>query len=454
MNGDRTEFRGADVRAAIDEQSVAEWLASLGAEAVHLGIFDASGTLREKRLSPSSAERAFERGWSFIDAIDWWAPDDTTFRDDGSVDRPAKVDVNSGRWHPFEDSGLLFLADFGPPLDDISPRLLLQRIVERAQSIGIRAEVGWEFECIVLDGWDSVAEAGPMRPGFVDNVCWSASTMAAGADLFSDLTQVLQRGGIAIDHMCAELGPGCLELATAPMPALRSADDAALMKVFTKAFFSRRGQRATFMAQLSEEFPGLGGHPSLSLHSTLTGEPLLAEEAGELSKLAGSAIAGVLTLLPDLMAMVAPNPNSYRRFAPGNWAPSTATWGPGNYSCALRSVAGKPQDTRLELRIPGADTVPHLCLAMFLGAAIWGIEADLEPPSPVVAPADGRHLKAAAPLPRDLVDATQQLRQSRPAADLFGPAFVEHFCAARLAEAEVCRRFVPRHEQLRYLHTV
>jgi glutamine synthetase len=454
MNNHEPAPAGAEVRAAIAEHGVMEWLAGIDVDAVHLGIFDTSGTLREKRLSPPSAARAFERGWSFIDAIDWWAPDDTTWRDDGSVDRPATVDPDSGRWHPFERRGLLFLADFGPPLDDLSPRTMLQRMVARAEAIGIRAEVGWEFECIVLDGWDSSARPGQVVPALADNVCWSASTLAADADLFAQLTQVLKRGSVSLDHLCAELGPGCVELATASMPALRSADDAALMKLFTKAFFTRRGQRATFMAQFSEEFPGLGGHPSLSLHSTLNDEPLLAEAAGVLSKLAGSAIAGVITLLPELIAMAAPNTNSYRRFAPGNWAPSTATWGLGNYSCALRAVAGEARDTRLELRIPGADTVPHLCLAMFLGAAIWGIEHDLELPRPVVAPEDARNLDVASRLPRDLVDAADQLERSYPAKDLFGLAFVEHYAAGCRAEAEVCRRFVPRHEQLRYQHTV
>jgi hypothetical protein len=36
-------------------------------------------------------------------------------------------------------------------------------------------------------------------------------------------------------------------------------------KLYTKAFFARRGQTATFMAQLSEDFPGLSGNLSLSL---------------------------------------------------------------------------------------------------------------------------------------------------------------------------------------------
>jgi glutamine synthetase len=150
--------------------------------------------------------------------------------------------------------------------------------------------------------------------------------------------------------------------------------------------------------------------------------------------------------------MAAPSPNSYRRFGPGNWAPSTATWGVGNYSCALRAVTDDPECARLELRIPGADTSPHLCTAMVLGAAVWGIEQGLEPPPPIRAPQDGREHECGRPLPRDLVEAAQRLSESNAARALFGARFVEHYAAGRIAEAQACNRFVSAQERQRYLH--
>ena len=175
-----------------------------------------------------------------------------------------------------------------------------------------------------------------------DNRCWSALTMACEDELLAGLVDTLTAGGVPVDHLCAELGPGCLEIATAPEDALRSSDSALLAKLYTKAYFSRHGRRATFMAQLGPQFPGLGGHPSLSLRSTVDGQPVLCEEPGVLSKVGAAAVAGVITLLPELLALAAPYPNSYRRFGPGNWAPATATWGLDNYSCALRVVADDP----------------------------------------------------------------------------------------------------------------
>jgi glutamine synthetase len=433
------------LRQAMADRTVVSYFDQLGVTAVHLGIFDASGTLREKRMSPTGAARALEDGWAFIDAIQWWGPDDRLWQQQGAGTHPAVVDLETQRPHPFDPDALVFLAEFLSPLAELSPRHQLERMETWADTMGLATKVGWEFECIVLE------RTGDLQPTMTPNFCWSARTMAEESEVLGQLVDTLTAGAVPIDHICAELGPGCLELATSAESALRSADAAALAKLYTKAFFSQRSQEATFMAQLGTGFPGLGGHPSLSLHSVADGMPVLSDGAGGLSKRGHAAIAGVVTLLPHLLAMVAPYPNSYRRFGPGNWAPATATWGIGNYSCAVRVVADTPATTRLELRIPGADVNPHMGLAMFLGAALWGIERGLEPPPPIVAPDDGRQDSVGLPLPRDLTEAVERLTKSDDADTLFGTAFIEHYAASRMAEVHACHRFVSDQERDRYL---
>jgi glutamine synthetase len=419
------------------------------ATTVHLGIVDASGTIREKRLGSAAAARAFRSGWSFIDAIDWWCPDDVLWRSGGSQSCRAVVDLNSGRRYPFGEDASFFLADFVAPQRELSARARVTDLVERASALGFEAQVGWEFECLVFK-----SSSGALDPAMTDNRCWSALTMATEDDVLSGLVDTLTAGGVPIDHVCAELGPGCLEIATAPEDALRSADSAALAKLYTKAYFARRGQQATFMAQVGSRFPGLGGHPSLSLHTRTDAAPILCEAPGVLSKVGASALAGVVALLPDLFALAAPYPNSYRRFGPGNWAPTTATWGLNNYTCAVRVVADDPATARLELRLPGADVSPHHGLALLLGAALWGMEERLEPPAPIDAPDDGRERTDAVRLPRDLMEASERLSASAVARDLFGSHFVDHFAAARRVEAAACHRFVSDEERARYLAQV
>lgn len=438
-------LRNGDAERAVADGQVAGWLEGSATRMVHLGVFDASGVLREKALATSAAARAFERGWSFIDAIQWWGPDDRLHpgSNPGATSHAATVDLGSGRNYPFgPEVSALFLAEFAEPLKQLSPRHQVERMVERAAELGVDARVGWEFECIVLEE--------EMRPTMLDNRCWSASTMATEADRIVELIDTLEAGEVPVDHVCAELGPGCLEIAIGPEAALRSADSAALAKIYARAHYANHGERATFMAQLGEGFPGLGGHPSLSLHSTIDGSPLLTDEPGVLSKVGRAAIAGVVQLLPELLAMAAPTPNSYRRFGPGNWAPTTPTWGMGNYSCSLRVVADDPDAARLELRAGGADISPHQCLAMLLGAVIWGIEQDLDPPPPVGPGDDGRDRVGGPRFPRDLVEASVRLSASAVGRELFGDPFVDHLVEAGLAEAAACHRFVSDQERERY----
>ena len=66
-------------------------------------------------------------------------------------------------------------------------------------------------------------------------------------------------------------------------------------------------------------------------------------------------IGGQQRLMPELLAMVAPTVNSFTRLVPGFWAPTEASWGIDNRTCALRVVPGKPESLRVEYRVAGAD---------------------------------------------------------------------------------------------------
>jgi glutamine synthetase len=154
--------------------------------------------------------------------------------------------------------------------------------------------------------------------------------------------------------------------------------------------------------------------------------------------------------------MAAHTVNSYRRYSPGNWAPRNASWGVGTFTTGVRVVADRADDARFELRIPGADTSPHLCLAMMLGAAVWGIEHMLPLPEPIVAPTNGRDLidPSIGRLPRNLLEAAERFQVSDVAVELFGRPFVDHFSRSRLVEEAACRRFVGAQERARYLDQV
>jgi hypothetical protein len=105
-------FDESQIAQAAGQAQMAEWLEATGLSSIHVALVDSSGTLRQKRLGPAAAARAFETGWSFIDAIDWWGPDDDVWRTGGSQHQRARVDTGSGRRNPFERHSALFLAEF------------------------------------------------------------------------------------------------------------------------------------------------------------------------------------------------------------------------------------------------------------------------------------------------------------------------------------------------------
>ena len=89
-------------------------------------------------------------------------------------------------------------------------------------------------------------------------------------------------------------------------------------------------------------------------------------------------VGGQRALMPETLAMVASNVNSYRRLIPGFWAPTDATWGVENRTTALRVIPGSAKSTRVEYRVAAADANPYLALAAAVGAgAVVGADAGL-----------------------------------------------------------------------------
>lgn len=440
----------AEVLAVLEEHAIAH---------VHAGLFDCEGVFREKRLPREQVVSAFTQGWSFIDALPYWGPNDSTRADLPYRSEACEFDFHSLRPYPFEPHTALLVADYAGDSRALSPRWQLQRQLEKAATMGFEVVGASEFEFIILDETPATIadkQYDGLKTYAQHNRCWSGGFLASGAELLRDYDACMTAADIPLDHFCAELGPGCLEAALPLRGLLTAADDAALFKQFTKAFFIQRGLMASFMAQLSDQHPGLGGHPIVSLRDRSTGQPVFHDERSPagLSSTCLHFIAGVLSLMPELMALFATTVNAYRRYAPGNWAPRTATWGIGNYTCGLRVVPGPLDACRVEFRLPGADLNPHLGFAMLLGAGLHGIEHRLSPPPQTTQV--GRELvhEDIGALPRSLLEAAERLKGSARARQFYGDVFVDHWVQRCIHEDIAMRRHVSAFERMRYLHHV
>ena len=163
-----------------------------------------------------------------------------------------------------------------------------------------------------------------------------------------------------LEGLHTETGPGVLEAAIQYSDALEGADRAALFKTFTKVLAERRGWMATFMAKWSRDWPGQSGHLHISL-ADRQGKPVFHDRTRKEHHISDEMrwfIGGQQALMPELLAMVASTVNSYTRLIPGFWAPTDATWGIDNRTCALRAIPGSPKSQRVEYRIAAADINP------------------------------------------------------------------------------------------------
>jgi glutamine synthetase len=137
------------------------------------------------------------------------------------------------------------------------------------------------------------------------------------------------------------------------------------------------------MAKPYPEYSGSGLHTHFSLIDK-DGRNVFDSGGPKGTATLKHAVAGCLNAMHDSALIFAPHQNSYERLVPGKHAPTAISWGYENRTAAIRIPAGNPSARRVEHRVAGGDVNPYLMLAAILGAALDGIEHQMEPASPVV----------------------------------------------------------------------
>jgi glutamine synthetase len=431
----------------------------IGATHVHIGIFDPDGLLRIKRVERAKAEKLAAEGYQFCDVLHNWDSAEQTYGGGAYVDVPAQIFPQTLRAWPFERAEAVCIADYALPFGERSARNQLIAQIAKARKMGFSVHSAFEFEFNIL-----AEDAASLRAGgFADprhyapgNRTYSLETLAEQQPLLGGLEAMLDQLGIKMDALHTELGPGCLEVPLGHAEGIKAADDAALFKNFTRTYFRRHGLTACFMSKLRETLSGQSGHLHLSLRNIADDSPAFADAAGPdgLSVTARYFIGGLITLMPEMLALCSQTVNAYKRMVPGMWAPTHASWGVQNRSVAARVMNDSPNSTRVEFRVPSADTNPHAALAMCLGAGLWGIENRIDPGPAAIGDVHAENAPPGTEFPADLGDAAARLSQSRAAREIFGDTFIDSFVRARRAEYAAYARHVSAWERERYLEIV
>jgi glutamine synthetase len=368
----------------------------------------------------------------------------------GYGDFALRPDLATLRHLPWKDRAAMVQCDLawgdGSPVR-VSPRQVLHEQVRRLAEHGLIALVGTELEFIAFNTSFEDAWASGYRdlvPANQYNVDYSILGVARAQTLLDAIRRGMEGAGLYVESVKGECNLGQHEIAFRYADALTTCDNHVVYKNGAKEIAASLGKSLTFMPKFDAR-EGNSCHVHISLRAA-TGEAVLAGEGPHgFSPMMESFIAGQLTLLPELTLLLAPNVNSYKRFAEGSFAPTTVAWGLDNRTCALR-IVGSGHTLRLENRVPGGDVNPYLAVAALIAAGLHGIDHRLEL-EPML---EGNAYASDKPrVPASLAEAARLLRGSEVAAKAFGEDVVAHYVRAAEVELEAFQKAVTDWERFR-----
>ena len=359
-------------------------------------------------------------------------------------------DLATLRLLPWKDRAAMVQCDIaradGSPVR-VSPREVLKEQVRRLAEHGLVAFVGTELEFIAFNTSFEDAWACAYRnlvPVNQYNVDYSILGVDRAEPLLGAIRRGMEGAGLYAESVKGECNLGQHEIAFRYADALTTCDNHVVYKNGAKEIAASLGKSLTFMPKFNGR-EGNSCHIHISLRGA-NGEAVLAGDGPNgFSPIMDGFIAGQLALLRELTLLLAPNINSYKRFAEGSFAPTTVAWGLDNRTCALR-VVGSDGTLRLENRVPGGDVNPYLAVAALIAAGLHGIDNDLEL-EPML---QGNAYASAKPrIPVTLNEAVRLFGSSEAAMKAFGEDVVIHYVRAAEVEIEAFQKAVTDWERFR-----
>jgi glutamine synthetase len=337
----------------------------------------------------------------------------------------------------------------------ISPRTILKGQVERAGSMGYRLKAGSEFEFYVLkDSWDDLAEKGwsvPKTFGYY-NEDYHLLQATKAEPLHRLLRNQMTEARVPVEFSKGEAAPGQHEVNIAYDDVLESADRSVIFKHGAKEIAYLNGWGITFMAKPDHRWTGSSGHLHMSVWDTAGRHSLMHEKGSKrpygMSDTMAWFLGGMMALSRELAIFIAPNINSYKRYASLSWAPVNVIWGRDNRTTGFR-IVGHEGGLHIEDRFPGGDMNAYLTYAAMMGAGLWGIERKIEPPAEFKG--NGYVATGVPRMPRALYEAIAELEKSKAAVEIFGQEIIDHYLNAAVVEQRAYDSVVHNWDRERYL---
>ena len=329
-----------------------------------------------------------------------------------------------------------------------SPRSVLKSQAAAAADLGCVAIAGTELEFIVFE--DSFDAAWDRRyQGLTGanryNVDYSILGGTKVEPLLREIRNEMYAAGVTVENAKGECNLGQHEIAFLYDEVLRTCDNHSIYKNAAKEIAAAHGQSLTFMAKYDQR-EGNSCHIHLSLRGQ-DGTMVFADDSreGGHSQMFDHFLAGIQSTMREFTLLYAPNINSYKRFAPGSFAPTAVAWGHDNRTCALR-VVGHGAGLRVENRVPGGDVNPYLAVAAMLAGGLHGIREQL-PLEPAFV--GNAYASDKERVPSTLLEARDLFAASTVAEQAFGKDVVEHYVHAADIELQAFNTAVTDWERVR-----
>ena len=344
----------------------------------------------------------------------------------------------------------MFDKDGSPYMGD--PRQVLQALVTRFTEKELKPCMAVELEFSLLPKPETSEAIGTALrdQNAVGGNLYALSELDYHGPLLEALRQAFDTQDLPYEGIIKESAPSQFEINVAHSDdVMLLADQVIRMQRTIRAVSARHGFVASFMPKPIDDEAGNGLHVHCSLLDE-NGTNVFDDGGEEGSDLLRYAVAGCLELLPASMLLFAPSFNAYRRFQPGNHAPTESAWGYDNRTTAIRIPESPSAARRIEHRVAGADANPYLVLAAVL-AGIWhGIENTLSPPNPIEGNAWDQEIDAPA-LPTTMDEAISVFDKSDVLSSYLTSEFKTLFLATKVQEWNEFAKRVTEFELETYL---
>ena len=425
-------------------ETTREWLDGRKVEEVECVIADIAGISRGKampRAKFARADRMFLPMSIFYQTIDGDYVDmeiDNQWTESDMILVPDHASATASPWA--DDVTIQVIHEVldhqGEPVP-LAPRNLLKKITGLYAAEGWKPIVAPEMEFYLTKpntDPDLPIEPPIGRTGRVvaSRQAYSMTAVDEYGPVIDDIYDFAEAQGFEIDTIIQEGGAGQIEINFVHGDPVALADQVFFFKRTIREAALRQNCFATFMAKPMQHEPGSAMHIHQSVVNAKTGKNVFTNAKGGETDLFYGFIAGQQTYLPNVIPMLAPYVNSYRRYVASGSAPINLEWGPDNRTTGLRIPVSEPKARRVENRITGMDANPYLAFAASLACGYLGMKNGMKPRDPVNREAYDYDYS----LPRGLLEALDAFDEAPEITDILGKQFCDVYAALKRHEAE------------------